>query len=1456
MPLGATGGSPPYHWAITSGALPAVLSFDGTTGIISGTLSPTATTATGIVFQVTDSASATASTAPLTLTVTPGPSITTGASLPQGEIGAAYSQNLAASGGSGGFTWSVTVGSLPTGLALSSGGVISGTPTAPGLGTTSFTVQVTDSAGGSATQAFSLTVIAGPTISTGPTLPSGTVNVPYSGVTLAASGGTSPYTWSITVGSLPAGMSLDGSSGAISGTPTASGTANFTVQVADAKSVTATKAFTLTIAGGLTITNAPTLPTGEVGVSYSQTFTAAGGTSPYTWLILSGSLPSGLNPVGNTIVGIPTASGTFNFTVKVTDSASVTATLAMTLTIAPALTITTSPTLPPGAAGSGYSQIIGVSGGVTPYHFSIISGALPGGLSLDPSSGTILGTPSGSGTFNFTVQVTDSTSVTATKAFTLTIASGLTIITAPTLPAGVEDASYSATLSASGGTSPYNWSITSGGLPAGLNFSGTSGVFSGTPTQGGTFSFTVQATDSTSLTATKSFTLTIAASLAITTAPALPSGGVGTAYNQPLSAVGGSTPYTWSVTAGALPGGLSVGPSSGAITGTPSSVGSFSFTVQVTDNNSVNTTKAFTLSIVSALTVTTAPTLPDGAIGTAYSKSLTAVGGNAPYTWSITSGSLPAGVSLTPTTGALSGTPTSAGIFSFTAQVTDSASVTATKAFTITVVASLTITTPPILLSDSVGVGYTTTLDAAGGNPPYIWSVTAGGLPAGTKLDAASGAIFGTPTASGSFTFTVQVTDSASLTASKAFTISVAAGLTITTAPLLPNGAIGASYLQPLAAAGGATPYHWSVTLGALPKGLTLDAAAGSISGVPTSSGAFTFTVQVTDSASATATKQFTLSTSASLAITTPPALPRGSAGVSYSVTLAAAGGTSPYLWLVTSGSLPSGLTLGSATGLISGTPTGAGTFTFGVSVTDSTSLRTTQEFNLTIGSGLVITTPPQLPAGATGSAYSQTLSAAGGTAPYSWVVTKGTLPNGLTLSTKGTINGKPTANGASSFTVQVTDKTGATASEQFSLTIGAGLTITSGSTLSPGSLGQLYPPLTLAASGGTQPYTWSITGGALAGGMSLSASGTIAGTPTATGTFNFTVQVADASGAKASQAFTLSITPQALPQVNVAGLPETAGATQQIPFTITLASGYPLDITGSITISFEPDAVAPADDPAIQFSTNGRTANFRIPANTTNALFAQNATQIAMQTGTVSGAIKLSFALQAGGADLDASGLDRTITIARSVPSITNVSIVKSANGFEIHVTGYSPPRELIEADLTFAAAAGANLQTTSVTEGLSAVGQQWYQSATSVQYGSQFILVLPFTASQGSISAVGSMTVKLKNSQGISPGASVISERRVDGDTHLDRSFTERPSGVRLLAGSQQRGIDACQVFDQLILSHGQRAAHNHDDFLPLAGEERHPGDQAQKHDRHQTAAHDPKQALAAYVRDKDAR
>jgi hypothetical protein len=174
----------------------------------------------------------------------PALSVTT-TSLPSGTQNVAYSATLAASGGSGGYAWSIISGSLPAGLALNaSTGAISGTPT--GTGVSSFTVQVKDSSNNTATQALSIT-INGPALAiTTTSLPSGTQNVVYS-ATLAASGGSGGYTWSVLSGSLPAGLALNASTGAISGMPTGTGVSSFTVQVKDSSNNTATKALSITV---------------------------------------------------------------------------------------------------------------------------------------------------------------------------------------------------------------------------------------------------------------------------------------------------------------------------------------------------------------------------------------------------------------------------------------------------------------------------------------------------------------------------------------------------------------------------------------------------------------------------------------------------------------------------------------------------------------------------------------------------------------------------------------------------------------------------------------------------------------------------------------------------------------------------------------------------------------------------------------------------------------------------------------------------------------------------------------------------------------------------------------------------------------------------------------------------------------------------------------------------------
>ena len=375
----------------------------------------------------------------------------------------------------------------------------------------------------------------------------------------------------------------------------------------------------------------------------------------------------------------------------------------------------------------------------------------------------------------------------------------------------------------------------------------------GTPTTAGLFNFTVQVTSQSgaapALTAYGNFSINISPPPLTITSSSLPAGTVGAAYSQALAATGGTPPYTWQLTGGSLPGGVTLA-SSGIISGTPSAAGSFTFQVTVRDSQQASATGSFTVTITAAAFAITTSSLPAGIVGTAYTASLAATGGTLPYTWSASG--LPSGLSIS-AAGVISGTPTAAGSFSVTVQATDSAQVTATKALTITVTAALTITTAT-LPNGTVGTSYTaTTLAATGGSPPYSWS--ASGLPSGLSMSSA-GVISGTPTASGSFSVTVKVTDSAQATATQAFTIAVTAALTITTATL-PDGTVGTAYNQTLAAAGGSGSLAWSISTGALPGGITLS-SGGSLSGTPSAPGTFTFTVGVTG-AGQSASKAFTI---------------------------------------------------------------------------------------------------------------------------------------------------------------------------------------------------------------------------------------------------------------------------------------------------------------------------------------------------------------------------------------------------------------------------------------------------------------------------------------------------------------------------------------------------------------------------------------------------------------------
>jgi hypothetical protein len=479
----------------------------------------------------------------------------------------------------------------------------------------------------------------------------------------------------VTAGSLPPGLSLS-AAGSVTGTPLASGTSNFTAQVTDSSGAKATMPLSIVIAPPQLIITTSSLPSGTAGTAYQQTLTASGGTGGYSWAVTVGALPSGLSlSAAGSITGTPTAAGTSNFTVQVTDSASERTAGAFAITINPALTVTTASALATGSAAAPYSQTFTALGGVPPYRWAI-SGTLPAGLSLAPTTGVLSGTPTQVGVFPITVQVTDSAVSRATANYSLQIVSGLAIATPPVLPSATMGAPYSTTLQAAGGTSPYQWAVTAGSLPGGLSFSGA-GQIGGTATSSGAFTFTAQVTDANSNRATKQFTLAVAAGISITSA-SLPTGATQAPYAQTLTATGGTAPYSWSVTAGALPNGLTLQVPTGALTGTPTVAGVFTFTVTVTDANSVTAQKQFTLSIGTGLTFTTPASLPGATAGASYSFTMQASGGQPPYSWSITQGALPDGLSLNAASGLIAGTPATPGTFNFTVQVSDAANITAT----------------------------------------------------------------------------------------------------------------------------------------------------------------------------------------------------------------------------------------------------------------------------------------------------------------------------------------------------------------------------------------------------------------------------------------------------------------------------------------------------------------------------------------------------------------------------------------------------------------------------------------------------------------------------------------------------------------------------------------------------------------------------------------------------------
>jgi hypothetical protein len=271
---------------------------------------------------------------------------------------------------------------------------------------------------------------------------------------------------------------------------------------------------------------------------------------------------------------------------------------------------------------------------------------------------------------------------------------------------------------------------------------------------------------------------------------------------------------------------------------------------------------------------------------------------------------------------------------------------------------------------------------------------------------------------------------------------------------------------------------------------------------------------------------QFTFGAGATLAIAGTP--PSGTVGVAYSYQMTVSGGTAPYTTTISVGSLPGGLGINSS-GLISGTPTTAGAFSFTVHVVDASSATADQPCNVTIGAATTTLSLTGTPTnGSLGVAYSYGLTIAGGTGPYTVGISLGALPPGMSVSNAGVISGTPTLAGAFSFTVQLADSTPALAPLPCSITItGPAALAISGAPLA-GTFGSSYS-YGLTLYGGTPRYvSVRITAGALPAGLSIDDSGVISGTPSLVGTFSFTATVTDSASVTESVALSITIAPPA----------------------------------------------------------------------------------------------------------------------------------------------------------------------------------------------------------------------------------------------------------------------------------------------------------------------------------------